>query len=73
MLTDRRTEALLKNEAALERLRKHHYHLFKPLMQVREDPSLLEEWRLAPRGSIGWRSLLFYRQALEVLEVSTND
>jgi hypothetical protein len=58
---------------ALERLRKNFYHLYKPFVQAREDPAVLEEWRRAPRGSIGWRSLIFYEQALRVLEVSVRD
>jgi hypothetical protein len=70
LLTDKRTEALLENGEAMERLRKIFYHLWKPLVQVRENPELLEEWRRAPRASIGWRSLIFYEQAIRVLEVS---
>jgi hypothetical protein len=71
--TDKRTEALLQNEDALERLRKNHYQLWKPLMQVREDPALLDKWRRAPRGAIGWRNLIFYEQAIRVLEVALSD
>ena len=70
MLADKRTEALLEDEEALEHLRKNFYHLWKPLMAVRRDPSVLDEWRRAPRGSIGWRNLIFYEQALRVLEIS---
>jgi hypothetical protein len=53
MLADKRMEALLQDEEALERLRKNYYHLWKPLTQAKEDPGLLEEWEHATRGSIG--------------------
>ena len=73
MLADRRTEELLANEDALERLRKNHYHLWKPLMEANEDPSLPERWSRAPQGSQEWRKAIIYRQALTVLEVSMSD
>jgi starvation-inducible outer membrane lipoprotein len=38
----------------MERLRKNRYHLWKVMVEVREDPAV-EEWRQAPRGSLGWR------------------
>ena len=71
--TDRRALRLLDNEEILNRLRRNYYQLYKPLMQARENPDLLEEWRTAPRGSIGWRSLIFYEQALRVLEIAMRD
>jgi hypothetical protein len=58
---------------ALERLRKNHYHLWKPLMEAQADPSLPERWRRAPRGSQEWRKAIFFAQALRVLRVSAND
>ena len=70
MLADKRTEALLENEEALEHLRLHFWHLWKAVKEYRENPSVLDEWRRAPRGSIGWRNLIFYEQALRVLEIS---
>jgi hypothetical protein len=57
-------------DEALERLRKNHYHLYKPFREAQENPSVLEEWRRAPRGSVGWRKALFYEKAKAVLEVS---
>jgi hypothetical protein len=60
-------------QEARERLRLHHYHLWKGLMEVEEDPGLLEEARHAPRGSKEWRNAFFYEQALRMLEVSMSD
>ena len=54
----------------MERLRKNHYHLWKALVESGQDPVLLQKWRRAPRGSQEWRNLIFYEQALRVLEVS---
>jgi hypothetical protein len=58
------------SDVHLERLRKNFYHLWKVLKEVEADPSLPERWRRAPRGSVGWRSLIFYEKAKAVLEVS---
>jgi hypothetical protein len=65
--------SLISETEALDRLRKNFYQLYKPFREAQENPSVLEEWRRAPRGSIGWRSLIFYEQALRVLRVSAND
>ena len=54
----------------VEHLRLHFWHIWKVVKEATEDPSLLDEWRRAPRGSIGWRNLIFYEQALRVLEIS---
>jgi hypothetical protein len=54
----------------MERLRKNHYSLCKALKEAREDPTLLDRWRRAPKGSVEWRSLIFYEQALRVLAVA---
>lgn len=59
--------------AALDRLRKNFYQLWRVLEELRvsDDPgALLSEWREAPKGSQGWRKALFYDQALEVLSVA---
>lgn len=57
-----------------ERLRKNFYHLYKPLMEAQRTPGVLDEWRRAPRGSVGWRNLIFHAQALRVvLEVVLSD
>ena len=56
-------------DEAMERLRKNHYHLWKAFCEVRKDPTRLEEWRRAPRGSQEWRKAIFYEQAIRVLEV----
>ncbi len=42
---DRRVLRLLENEEAMERLRKNFYHVWRPLMGARDDPSLSERWR----------------------------
>ena len=58
---------------ALERLRLHHYHLWLVLEELRlsDDPGrLLSGWRVAPKGSQGWRKALFHEDALEVLRVA---
>lgn len=34
---------------------------------------LRKKWRKAPRGSQEWRNLIFYEQALRVLEVAVSD
>jgi hypothetical protein len=60
-------------DEALERLRKNHYHLWKPLIEAREDPTRLEEWRRAPRGSQEWRKARHLDAALRVLSASIND
>ncbi len=60
-------------EEARERLRLHHYHLWKALVEGEDDPGLLEKWRRAPRGSQEWRKAIFYEQALRVLEVSMSE
>ena len=57
-------------DEAMERLRKNHYSLCKALKEAREDPTLLDRWRRAPKGSVEWRSLIFYEQALRVLAVA---
>jgi hypothetical protein len=58
---------------ALERLRKNHYPLWKVMVEVREDPAVVEEWRQAPSGSVGHRKLRQHAAALEVLRASTSD
>jgi hypothetical protein len=40
-------------EEAMERLRKNFYALWLVMMEVREGPVVVEEWRRAPRGSLG--------------------
>ena len=57
-------------EEAREHLRKHFYHLWKALREGEEDPDLLWKGIHAPYGSQEWRRLIFYEQALRVLEVS---
>jgi hypothetical protein len=74
MLTDDiRVLRFLEYEEAMERLRKNFYHLWRPLMEARDDPSLSERWRNAPRHSQEWRKAIFYEQALRVVEISARE
>ncbi len=66
---DERLGALPEDEGAVERLRKNHYHLWKALREVGDDPTLLG-WVGAPKGSQERRRLIFHHQALRVLEVA---
>ena len=59
-------------EDAMERLRKNFYALWLVIMEVREDPAVVEEWRRAPKGSLGWRKARQHETALEVLEIAMN-
>ena len=59
-------------EEAIERLRKNFYALWLVMMEVREDPAVVEEWRRAPKGSLGWRKARQHETALEVLEIAMN-
>lgn len=59
-------------EEAMERLRKNFYALWLVIMEVREDPAVVEEWRRAPKGSLGWRKARQHETALEVLEIAMN-
>jgi hypothetical protein len=59
-------------EEAIERLRKYFYALWLVMMEVREDPAVVEEWRRAPKGSLGWRKARQHETALEVLEIAMN-
>jgi hypothetical protein len=74
MLTDDiRVLRFLENEEAMERLRKNFYHLWRPLTEARDDPSLSERWRNAPRHGRKWRKAIFYEQALRVVEISARE
>jgi hypothetical protein len=60
-------------DEAMERLRKNFYELWKVLMEVRADPSVVHDWRRAPKGSLEWRKARQHEQALMVFEVSINE
>jgi hypothetical protein len=59
-------------EEAMERLRKNFYALWLVMMEVRQGPVVVEEWRRAPMGSLGWRKARQHETALEVLEIAMN-
>jgi hypothetical protein len=42
-------------------------------MEARDDPSLSERWRNAPRHNQEWRKVIFYEQALRVVEISARE
>jgi hypothetical protein len=74
MLTDDITVLrLLEYEEAMERLLKNFYHLWRPLMEARDDPSLSGRWRRAPSHNQEWRKAIFYEQALRVVEISPRE
>jgi hypothetical protein len=60
-------------DEAMECLRKNHYSLCVVLKEAREDPAVVEEWRRAPWGSVGWTKARQREQALRVLAVSTRE
>jgi hypothetical protein len=60
-------------EEAMERLRKNFYALWLVMMEVREGPVVVEGWRRAPRGSLGWRKARQHAQVLVVLGASMSD
>lgn len=62
-------------EEVMERLRLHHYHLWRVMSEFRGDLSLRGEWRLRAIGGdpMAERKLLQLRVALELLQVSMGD
>lgn len=62
-----------KRTAVLERLRKHHYHLWKVLMELYEHPDRLGEWRQAQKPSQGWRKAVQFDDAMKVLSFALID
>ena len=60
-------------DEAMERLRKNHYPLWRVMVEVREDPAMVAEWRQAPEDSSEWRKARQHEQALWVPQESLND
>lgn len=60
-------------DEAMERLRKNWYPLWRVMVEVREAPAVVEEWRRAPRGSMEWRKSVQHEHALRVLRASMSD
>ena len=60
--------------ATLERMKVHHPHLWEALHRVHlahdADPSKLEEWRRAPKGSREDVLAAHYDEAMRVLQMS---
>ncbi len=59
--------------AALERLRKNHYHIWKVLTEYQDHPDRLVDWRNAPERSEKWRKAIWLDEALKLLQISLED
>ncbi len=60
-------------QAALDRLRKNYYNLYKAVRSYQEDPRRLSMWKAAEKPSPEWRQGFYFDAALRVLAAALSD